>query len=115
MNNIVFQLNGTSYDLSKKNVMSCSFLHPANKHYLQHDIKNIGLDFLTIGEIVSFCDRQVPRDKSDDAWSRRITIVIPVLEIEKWEMVKKDLKNMPHIPQKWDINIDLDSINDDEI
>ena len=31
------------------------------------------------------------------------------------EMVKKDLKNMPHIPQKWDINIDLDSINDDEI
>lgn len=31
------------------------------------------------------------------------------------EMVKKDLKNMPNIPQKWDINIDLDSINDDEI
>ena len=91
MNKIPFILNGVPYDLLNKEVMSFSFLDASNKYNIQHAPTNIGLDLLTIGLIVSYCDRHVKREDFPNAWNRDISVTIPVLEIDKWESVKTSL------------------------
>ena len=91
MNKIPFILNGAPYDLLNKEVMSFSFLDASNKYNIQHAPTNIGLDLLTIGLIVSYCDRHVKREDFPNAWNRDISVTIPVLEIDKWESIKTSL------------------------
>ena len=55
---------------------------------------NSAIDLLYIALMVYYADRVVVRKKEDDAWTRKIRLYIPVLELEKWNENKDILEQM---------------------
>lgn len=53
-----------------------------------------GLDLLYVSLFVFAVDRIIPRDSSEDSWSRKLEIHIPVLAYEKWEKEVKLLESI---------------------
>lgn len=51
------------------------------------------LDILYFTSIIYSIDKLIPRNKSDDNWSRDINITIPVHNVGKWNRAKDDLKS----------------------
>lgn len=51
------------------------------------------LDILYFTSIIYSIDKLISRSKSDDNWSRDISVTIPVSDIITWEKAKLDLKN----------------------
>lgn len=59
-----------------------------------NNLDNIYEDLLIIGISLFCADKRVLRSFFDDSWTRYIEINIPVLEISKWNSVKKDMEQM---------------------
>ncbi|MGH4140481.1 Qat anti-phage system QueC-like protein QatC [Clostridium sp.] len=58
------------------------------------NLSNINEDLLLIG-ISLFCtDKRVFRSKFEDSWTRVLEMNIPVIELEKWNSVQKELESM---------------------
>ena len=51
------------------------------------------LDILYFTSIIYSIDKLIPRSKSDDNWSRDISVTIPVSNVILWEKAKLELKN----------------------
>lgn len=51
-------------------------------------------DLFIIAMSVFAADKRVPRSIFDDAWTRTLTLSIPVLNLEKWNAVKLQLEKM---------------------
>lgn len=91
MTDIKFNLNDTDYFLYEN--LSSEFLNKSFSNYTNNKISNAGLDFLTIGLIVSLVDRKIQRNAAADGWSRKLNVTIPVLNLEKWNKCKNILEN----------------------
>ena len=50
------------------------------------------LDVLYFTSIIYSIDKLIPRNESDDNWSRDISVNIPVSEVRLWNQAKEDLK-----------------------
>lgn len=55
---------------------------------------NEGLDLLYLSLFVFAADRIISRDMSEDSWSRKIELHVPVLEYEKWNSQKEKVEDM---------------------
>ncbi|MEC1748166.1 Qat anti-phage system QueC-like protein QatC [Schinkia azotoformans] len=62
------------------------------RRFGKKSLSNINEDFLLIASSVFCADKRMPRNHSLDNWSRTIKLFIPVLELEEWNSVKKDLE-----------------------
>lgn len=56
-------------------------------------IPNINEDLLIIALSIFSIDKRIPRNIFDDRWTRILEVSIPVIEIEKWNLVKEELEN----------------------
>lgn len=83
MDSRIININGITYDLNSRDIISFTFLNKRN--HLQRDISTIGLDLLYFGLSVCIADRKVKRSHFPDGWTRGIQMVVPVIEKEKWE------------------------------
>ncbi|CAH0345168.1 Qat anti-phage system QueC-like protein QatC [Bacillus sp. CECT 9360] len=57
------------------------------------NLSNVNEDFLIIASSIFCADKRIPRKNFSDNWTRNMRLFIPVLELEKWNMVKKELEN----------------------
>ncbi|MCE4564350.1 7-cyano-7-deazaguanine synthase [Maribellus sp. CM-23] len=105
MNHIVCKLNtddkfsiseqNIEIDLTNKDYYHLSFFNKARRLYqFPTFFKKEALDLFYISLIVFFADRKIIRSKSADAWTREITLHIPVLELNKWQENKTRLEEM---------------------
>lgn len=90
MNDLFFKLNSNAHSLYG-NVRS-NFCDSIFSSYTNKPISTLGFDFLTIGLIVSLVDRKILRDDSNDGWSRKLDVEIPVLNLENWNKSKRFLE-----------------------
>lgn len=51
-------------------------------------------DLYIIALSVFAADKRIPRSKFADAWTRTISLCVPVLELEKWESIRSELEKM---------------------
>ncbi|MGE7920012.1 Qat anti-phage system QueC-like protein QatC [Viridibacillus sp. NPDC093762] len=56
------------------------------------NLSGINEDFLIIATSIFCADKKISRKLSTDNWTRDIKLYIPVLEIEKWNLVKERLE-----------------------
>ncbi|WP_252249475.1 Qat anti-phage system QueC-like protein QatC [Clostridium sp. VAP23] len=56
-------------------------------------ITDINEDLLIIALSVFGIDKRIPRNMFKDGWTRRFEVEIPVIEIEKWNLVRQELEN----------------------
>jgi hypothetical protein len=105
MNHIICKLNATDnysiseqnieVDLTSKDFYHLTFFNKARRLYqFPSFFKKEALDLFYISLIVFFADRKVLRRQSHDAWTRKIKLYIPVLEIDKWERNRTLLEEM---------------------
>lgn len=105
MNHIVCKLNeGDNYsvseqsievDLTSKDNYNLTFFNKKRRlNQLPSFFKNEALDLFYISLMVFFADRKVLRKNTPDAWTRRIKLYIPVLEIDKWNQNSSLLEEM---------------------
>jgi len=59
-----------------------------------NNLESVYEDLLLIGISVFCADKRTLRAKTEDSWTRHITINIPVLEIDKWLYIKEDMEMM---------------------
>lgn len=64
------------------------------KEFQVDSLDSIYEDLLMISMSIFCSDKKVIRKKTCDAWTRKIKINIPVIEIEKWNSVKDKLEKM---------------------
>ena len=64
------------------------------RQYSGFCVTKSAIDLFYISLMVYYGDRRVVRKKEDDAWTRKIKLYIPVLEIEKWNESKALLEKM---------------------
>jgi 7-cyano-7-deazaguanine synthase in queuosine biosynthesis len=76
------QYHYTFWDIIKKRQYSGFF------------VSKSGIDLLYISLMVYYADRRVIRKSENDAWTRKIKLHIPVLEVEKWNENKTLLERM---------------------
>lgn len=62
------------------------------RRFGEKTIPNINEDLIIIALSVYAIDKRIPRKIFNDGWTRYIEVNIPVLDIEKWNKVKKDLE-----------------------
>lgn len=55
-------------------------------------LSNLQEDFLFIATSIFCADKRIPRKIFPDNWTREIKLYIPVLEIEKWKLVKDEFE-----------------------
>lgn len=55
-------------------------------------LSDITEDLLVIAISIFCADKRIPRRRSSDNWTRNIKLYLPVLEMEKWILVKNDLE-----------------------
>nr|WP_154985629.1 Qat anti-phage system QueC-like protein QatC [Paenibacillus xylanexedens] len=75
------------YNISKSEIFTYTFWRGNTvKKFLQlpNFFSTMGLDFLYISLFVYGADRIISRNKGYDAWTREITLHVPVLEFEGW-------------------------------
>lgn len=105
MKNIVCRLNPDdvfiyeeadfTVDLFSKNQYHYTFWDDnRTKLYQCEQFANSAIDLLYISLMVYYADRKVSRKIVDDAWTRKIRIHMPVLELEKWNSNKLLLEKM---------------------
>ena len=58
------------------------------------DLSPLSEDLLIIALSVFAADKRIPRRSSDDAWTRKISLNIPVLELERWSSETQHLESM---------------------
>ena len=51
------------------------------------------LDFLFFSSVIYAIDQMVPRSKADDKWTRRLTVDIPVSEVDRWQAAASILQD----------------------
>jgi hypothetical protein len=56
-------------------------------------VPNLAQDFLCIASCIYAADKAVPRDRTDDKWTRHIAIEIPVEHVDAWNAVADDLSD----------------------
>lgn len=56
------------------------------------NLSEINEDFLIIATSIFCADKKIPRRLSTDNWTREMRLYIPVLELEKWNLVKEQLE-----------------------
>lgn len=56
-------------------------------------LPNLNEDFLIIASSIFCADKRIPRKIFSDNWTRGIKLFIPVLELEKWNLVKDALED----------------------
>lgn len=102
MNNIICKLClEDNFSISDKNIELNIAEDKVFSYTFWDKIKNIpkfisneGLDFLYISLFIFGIDRVVPRNLTEDCWSREFKVYIPVLEIKKWNQNKEILKKL---------------------
>lgn len=62
------------------------------RRFGSQSLSDISEDLLVIAISVFCADKRIPRKKSTDNWTRRIKLHLPVLEVEKWTVVKNELE-----------------------
>ncbi len=62
--------------------------------YQSGQFSNSAIDLLNISLMVYYADRRIIRKDEDDAWTRRIKLYIPVIELDKWNENKPLLEKM---------------------
>ncbi|WP_422656688.1 Qat anti-phage system QueC-like protein QatC [Paenibacillus sp. EC2-1] len=75
------------YNISKSDTFTYTFWRTNTvKKFLNlpNFFSTMGLDFLYISLFVYGADRIISRKMGYDAWSREITLYVPILEFEKW-------------------------------
>jgi len=82
-------------DLTTKNQYHYNFWDKEKrKLYQNNPFSNSALDLFNISLMVYYADRRIIRQVEDDAWTRKIKLYIPVIELEKWNENKSLLKKM---------------------
>lgn len=83
------------------------------KYYFPNAIR---LDLIYISNFIFAADRRIPRKKAEDAWTRKINIVIPVICLNKWENVTELIEKMLSYltGDLWTIKFTSRYPNDDE-
>lgn len=82
-------------DMSSKNQYHYTFWDKNKRQLYQcGQFPNAAIDLLYISLMVYYADRKVQRKEQDDAWTRKIKLYIPVLEIEAWNENKSLLEKM---------------------
>lgn len=84
--------NSKIININDNNCFSYTFWNEVKP--LKRFYSDEGLDLLYISLFVFAVDRSIPRDLSEDSWSRNLEIHIPVLAYEKWEREVELLESM---------------------
>lgn len=82
------------YNLTSKNNKSNIKTDVENlwRMFSQLSLSKVVEDLLLVGIAVFTTDKKIPRKTAKDGWSRELNLHIPVLEIEKWDLVKNELE-----------------------
>ncbi|MHC1682898.1 MAG: Qat anti-phage system QueC-like protein QatC [Clostridiaceae bacterium] len=84
---VVFNLNNKN---NKSNVKTD--LEKLWRRFGVATIPNINEDLIIIALSIFAIDKRIPRKIFNDSWTRELEISIPVLEIDRWLKVKRDLE-----------------------
>ena len=93
----IFSIQNAAFvvDLSTKDQYHYNFWDKEKrKLYQNNPFSNSALDLFNISLMVYYADRRIIRQVEDDAWTRKIKLYIPVIELEKWNENKSLLKKM---------------------
>jgi 7-cyano-7-deazaguanine synthase in queuosine biosynthesis len=105
MNEIICRLNTedtfskndaeSTVDLFSKKQYRYTFWDDNKRKLYQCGIfKNAAMDLLHISLMVYYVDRKILRKQTDDAWTRKVKIYMPVIEIDKWNENRELLEKM---------------------
>lgn len=105
MNNFVCRLNDNdifniedcpiNVNLNDKTLYHWTFYNTVRRlSQFPNFFSNEGLDLFYISLMVYYADRKVLRNNTNDSWTRKFKIFMPVLELEKWNAQKALLEHM---------------------
>ena len=83
--------NYIDYNINQNNIFTYTFWNKKLLH-LPNFFTKTALDMLYISLFVYGADRIIPRDSTDDCWTRNFKLYIPVLNKDAWVKNKPEFR-----------------------